>query len=147
MCCYILKQVNLHFLFSHRKSYSHHHDLVRSHGVYFTDDQWYVLFFTFIIPSSFVTLCDKVCQWLATGRWFSQGPPVSFTNKSDRHDISEILLKVTLNTIIITPYSLWLAIGVLKWVIWWLLLVEQEMLNSRGTWVKSQLYVGRVAHS
>jgi hypothetical protein len=28
------------------------------------------------------TLCDKVCQWLAAGRWFS---PVSFTNKTDRH--------------------------------------------------------------
>ena len=23
------------------------------------------------------TLCDKVCQWLATGRWFSLGTPVS----------------------------------------------------------------------
>ena len=45
------------------------------------------------------TLCDKVCQWLATDRWFSPGPPVSSTNKIDRHDISEILLKVTLNTI------------------------------------------------
>jgi hypothetical protein len=45
------------------------------------------------------TLCDKVCQWLATGRWFSPGPPVSSTNKTDRHDITEILLKVTLNTI------------------------------------------------
>jgi hypothetical protein len=42
------------------------------------------------------TLCDKVCQWLATGRWFS---PVSSTNKTDRHDITEILLKVVLNTI------------------------------------------------
>ena len=45
------------------------------------------------------TLCDKVCQWLATGWWFSPGPPVSSTNKTDRHDITEILLKVTLNTI------------------------------------------------
>jgi hypothetical protein len=27
------------------------------------------------------------------------GPPVSFTNKTDRHDITEILLKVALNTI------------------------------------------------
>ena len=45
------------------------------------------------------TLCDKVCQWLAAGRWFSPGPPVSFTNKTDRHDITEILLKVVLNTI------------------------------------------------
>jgi len=45
------------------------------------------------------TLCDKVCQWLATGRWFSPGPQVSSTNKTDRHDITEILLKVALNTI------------------------------------------------
>jgi hypothetical protein len=44
-------------------------------------------------------LCDKVCQWLATGRWFSPGPLVSSTNKTDRHDIIEMLLKVTLNTI------------------------------------------------
>ena len=29
----------------------------------------------------------KVCQWFATGRWFSQGPLVSSTNKTDRHDI------------------------------------------------------------
>ena len=41
----------------------------------------------------------KVCQWLATGRWFSPGPPVSATNKTDCHDITEILLKVALNTI------------------------------------------------
>ena len=45
------------------------------------------------------TLCDKVCQWLATDRWFSSGPPVSSPNKTDRHDITEILLKVTFNTI------------------------------------------------
>jgi hypothetical protein len=32
----------------------------------------------------------------ATGRWFS---PVSSTNKTDRHDINEILLKVALNII------------------------------------------------
>ena len=25
------------------------------------------------------TLCDTVCQWLATGRWFSPSPPVSVT--------------------------------------------------------------------
>ena len=45
------------------------------------------------------TLCDKVCQWLATGRWFSPGTPVTPTNKTDLHDIAEILLKVPLNTI------------------------------------------------
>ena len=34
-----------------------------------------------------------------TGRWFSPGTPVSSTNKSNRHDITEILLKGALNTI------------------------------------------------
>jgi hypothetical protein len=47
------------------------------------------------------TLCDKVCQWLATVLWFSPGPPVSSTNKIDRHNITEILLKVALNIYII----------------------------------------------
>jgi hypothetical protein len=51
------------------------------------------------------TLCDKVCQWLATGRWFSPGTPVSSTNKADHHDITEILLKVALNTIN-QPYNI-----------------------------------------
>ena len=36
---------------------------------------------------------------LATGRWFSSGTPVSSTNKTDCHDIIEILLKVALSTL------------------------------------------------
>jgi hypothetical protein len=39
---------------------------------------------------------------LATGQWFSPGTPVSSTNKTDGHGITEILLKVALNTIILT---------------------------------------------
>jgi hypothetical protein len=35
--------------------------------------------------------CNKVCQWLAAGRWFSPGTPVSSTNKTYRHDVTEIL--------------------------------------------------------
>ncbi len=34
----------------------------------------------------------------ATDRWFSPGIVVSSTNKTNRHDITEILLKVALNT-------------------------------------------------
>jgi hypothetical protein len=34
-----------------------------------------------------------------TGRWFSPGSPVSSINKTDWHDIAEILLNVALNTI------------------------------------------------
>jgi hypothetical protein len=41
------------------------------------------------------TLCDKSLSVT----WFSPGTPVSYTNKTDRHDITEILLKVALNTI------------------------------------------------
>ena len=52
------------------------------------------------------TLWNKVGQWLAAGRWFSSGTPVSSTNKTDchGHGITEILLKVVLNTI--KPYIL-----------------------------------------
>jgi hypothetical protein len=39
------------------------------------------------------TLCDKVCQWLATGRLFSPGTPVSSTCKTYHHDIVEIGVK------------------------------------------------------
>ena len=41
-------------------------------------------------------VCDKICQCLAAGWWVS---PVSSTNKTDRHDITELLLKVALNTV------------------------------------------------
>jgi len=51
------------------------------------------------IRARYTTLCDQVCQWFATGRWCSSGTPVSSTNKTDRHDITEILLRVALNTI------------------------------------------------
>ena len=39
------------------------------------------------------------------GRWVSPGPPVSSTNKTDRHDIAEILLKVALNALKQTKMS------------------------------------------
>ena len=58
------------------------------------------------------TLCDKVCQLIAKGRWFSPGTPVSSTNKTDRHDITEILLKVALNNT--TPRSARVAVTTTK---------------------------------
>ena len=42
---------------------------------------------------------DKVYQLVSHGRWFSASTHVSSTNKTDRHDIAELLLKVVLNTI------------------------------------------------
>ena len=47
-------------------------------------------------------LSNKVCQWLVTGRWLSPSTAVSSTNKTDRHDIAEMLLKVTSNTTTLT---------------------------------------------
>jgi hypothetical protein len=39
------------------------------------------------------TLCDKVCQWLAAGLWFSSGTLLSYTHKTDHLDRTEMLLK------------------------------------------------------
>jgi hypothetical protein len=44
-----------------------------------------------------------------TGLWFSPGTPVPSTNKTDCHDIAEILLKVALSTIILS-LLIWLQI-------------------------------------
>ena len=46
----------------------------------------------------YTALCDRVSQWLTTDRCFLS-TPVSSTNTTDGHDITEILLKVTLSTI------------------------------------------------
>jgi hypothetical protein len=40
-----------------------------------------------------------VIKFVRDLRWFSLGPLVSSINETDRHDISEILLKVALNSI------------------------------------------------
>jgi hypothetical protein len=40
-----------------------------------------------------------VIKFVSDWQWFSPGTLVSSINKTDRHDISEILLKVALNTI------------------------------------------------
>ena len=68
---------------------------------------------------------DKVYQLLAHGRWFSPGTPASSTTKTGRHDIAEILVKVTLNTInqikfidhyilpfLVTPFSIFKILSV-----------------------------------
>ena len=46
------------------------------------------------------TLCNKICQW--------QFSPVSSYNGTDCHDITEMWLKVALNTLALTLYRLYL---------------------------------------
>ena len=55
----------------------------------------------------YVIITHKGGQWLATGRWFSLRTLVSSTNKTYCHDITEILLKVALNTITLTLINKW----------------------------------------
>jgi hypothetical protein len=45
--------------------------------------------------------CDE--KKSISGLLFSAGTPVSSTNKTESHDIAEILLKVALNTINLNP--------------------------------------------
>jgi hypothetical protein len=59
-----------------------------------------------IDPPGLLRICNRQItsfhvnyQLLAHGRWFSLGTLSSFTTKIGRHDIAEILLKVTLSTI------------------------------------------------
>jgi hypothetical protein len=54
------------------------------------------------VTRSLVLYVD-ICQGLTAGHLFSSGTPVSATNKTDRHDIAEILLKVVLNTLTLNP--------------------------------------------
>ena len=53
-----------------------------------------------ILNASIIVTTFNNCYvyWLVTGWWFSPSTPVSST-KTDRHDITEILLKVALDTI------------------------------------------------
>ena len=62
-----------------------------SYGVYISP---LMLWVQISIRARCTTLCDKVCQWLATGWCFSSGSSGFPTNNTDRHDITEILLKV-----------------------------------------------------
>ena len=42
-----------------------------------------------------ITICDKVCQWLTAGQWFSPDTLVTSTNKTDCHDITGCKVKIS----------------------------------------------------
>ena len=67
-------------------------------------------------------LCYNVCQCLAAGRRFFVGIAVSWANKTDRHDIAKILLKVMLNLITLTLHRgvpPWLSLSPIMLQVWW----------------------------
>jgi hypothetical protein len=59
---------------------------------------------------------------LAAGGWFSLDTTVSSTNKTDRHDITEVELKVALNTIAIQQCCSTWYMSVLTFVRVWRIL-------------------------
>jgi hypothetical protein len=67
---------------------------------------------------SLIARCTRcniiVYQWVVAGQWFSPGTPISSTNKTDGHDIAEILLVVMLNTITL-PYCHCSRVIILLW--------------------------------
>jgi hypothetical protein len=113
-------------------------------------DWFYDLIFSAMIYRSgrgvfHLTLRDKVCQWLASGWWFSPGSSVSSTIKTDRHDITKILLKVAL---CISPLTLWVRIpfrrGVLDTtlchkVCLWLATCRWFSINITSCWLQSDM--------
>jgi hypothetical protein len=58
------------------------------------------------------SLCYNIAIWCHGQVWltvfiymiYSPGPPISSTNKTDHHDITEILLEVALNTLTLYIY-------------------------------------------
>jgi len=81
-------------------------------------------------------LCDKVYQWLVSGGWFYTGTPVSSTNKTDRHDITEILLILALNTIAHPTHLGW-SLG----CIWKLLILSLKKNTNKRSVSAVVLYV------
>ena len=85
----------------------------------------------------------KLISYMYLRGCFSTGTPVSFGNKTDLHDITEILLKVALNTIKQptkpnTIRTTWL--GVNEWLLFnvrttWLGVNEWSLFNVRTTWL------------
>ena len=88
------------------------------------------------------TLCNKVCQLLAAGLWFSPGSPVSSTNKTDRHDITEILLKVALNTIKQTKKALSKFNSLFISISWYTSLYSRLLFEKLMVF---QLYIGTLS--
>ena len=84
------------------------------------------------------TLCDKVFQWHAAGRWYS-GYSSTSTNKTDRHDITVILLKVALNTITPTPQPLEIKYPVCYKMHWEITNLKWNKIKLMF-WIKNQNY-------
>jgi hypothetical protein len=87
------------------------------------------------------------------GRWFS---PVSSTNKIDRHDITEILLKVALNSIThlnrleVARFALFIITGKVHWLAtqdWCFEVKISEWLNGDKNTTRSEQFISSIEKS
>ena len=91
-------------------------------------------------------LCDKVCQWLATGLWMSLGTPISTTKV-----VTEIFLKVVLNTLtcngqMMDQTFVYVVYNIKHlWVIMWELFVGLCPKNIYSFWIKLFYFILEVA--
>ena len=84
----------------------------------------------------YTTLCDQVCQWLATVRRFSLSTLVYSTSKTDCHDMTEILFKVALNIINQTKFTPVKMILILADIF--------LLVRGQGLWRKAQPFTMEV---
>ena len=84
------------------------------------------------------TSCDKVCQWLVAGRWFSLGTPVSSANKTKQPrynwNIVESGVKHHSSTLLITAKDM-MSISATQWRI----VLDTTLCDYNFMWL--QLYV------
>ena len=79
------------------------------------------------------SICDIVCQWHMAGWFCSPVTPFSLTNKTDRHNMAQILLKVALNTVCPYPFGeMWRKVHVLNDTVVWNI---QAMFLGMGIWL------------
>jgi hypothetical protein len=103
---------------------------------------------------------DKVCQWLATSRWFSSGILVSSSNKADHHDITKTLYCVdiiyqytTITCLVLNvTFIIWQqqnhSTVVLIWEIWcqvWHVFSEQQYHDYTNTTCQTWHHISQIS--
>ena len=83
--------------------------------------------------------------WLAVGRWFTLDTPVSSTNKSNCHDMTEIRLISALNTITLTRTPICILVRSV-WIIGWKHVCAHISFAHKKYYVCAQLEINVCAH-
>ena len=83
---------------------------------------------------------------LATGWWFSPGSLLSSTNKTDRHNITEILLKVAFNTITLEIFKLSRINKPLYVFEYFYVLMQGKMVSFHAKFNENNIYFSNILY-